>query len=165
MSEDMTKQTAQSAAKAVQKKNTFLTRQEAISQALNIVEKAHLCQVGTNGEDGFPNIKTMTNRKHEGFHTLWFATDTSSMRVQQLRKDNRACVYCLDKELSRGLALIGTMEILQDVESKRMLWIKGEEKYRPLGVDDPEYSVLRFTAIRANVVDAMQNKGLTFEIE
>ena len=56
------------------------------------------------------------------------------------------------------------MEILQDRESKRMLWIEGEEQFRPLGVDDPDYSVLRFTAKQADVVVAMKNKGLTFEI-
>jgi len=30
--------------------------------------------------------------------------------------------------------LIGTVEILQDIESKKMLWIDGAEVYYPLGV-------------------------------
>mgnify|MGYP001614122952 CR=1 FL=1 len=147
------------------KKDSLLTMKEAITQASEIIEKTRHCLVATNGDDGYPNIKTMTNRKHDGFKTIWFATDTSSNRVQQLKRDKRACVYCLDAETAKGLMLVGDMEILHDIELKRMIWIKGEEKYNPLGVEDPEWCLLRFTAKRANVVDAMQNKGLTFEIE
>lgn len=144
---------------------SVFTQQEAIDLAKDIISCSSTCLVGTIGEEGYPNIKAMTNRKHENIKTIWFATDTSSRRTQQLRKDNRACVYCLDTVHSRGLMLVGNIEILQDMESKRMLWIDGEEQYRPLGVNDPEYSVLRFTAKQADVVDAMKNKGLTFEIE
>ena len=148
------------------KEHSVVTREEAVSLALDVLNNARHCLVGTNGEDGYPNIKTMSNRKRDGVKTIWFATDTSSMRVQQLKKDSRACVYCLDAEHSRGLMLVGDMEILQDLESKKMLWRKGEEEeFRPLGVEDPEYTVLRFAAKRANFVDAMANKGLTFEIE
>ena len=163
MSEDTTKQTVKSRAEA--KKDPFLTRQEAISQALALLESARHFLVGTNAEDGFPNIKTMSNRRHEGLKTIWFQTDASSNRVQQLRKDNRACVYGLDSKLGRGVMLVGTMEILHDLDSKKMIWKEGEKKYYPMGVDDPEYTILRFTTKKANVVDAMQNKGLTFEIE
>jgi general stress protein 26 len=145
--------------------DSVFTKQEAIDQAKDIISHSNTCLVGTIREDGYPNIKAMTNRKHENLKTMWFATDTSSRRTQQIRKDNRACVYCLDTGHSRGLMLVGYMEIFQDMDSKRMLWIDGEEQYRPLGVDDPEYSVLRFTAKQADVVDAMKNKGLTFEIE
>jgi general stress protein 26 len=147
------------------KENSLVTREEAVSLARDVLNNTRHCLVGTNGEDGYPNIKTMSNRRHEGIKTIWFATDTSSMRVQQLKKDNRACVYCLDAEHSRALMLVGDMEILKDIESKKMLWRKGEGKYRPLGVEDPDYSVLRFTAKWANFVDLMENKGLTFEIE
>ena len=159
----MTKQKSEEP--ALTNNDSVFTQQEAIDQAKDIISQSRTCLVGTIGEDGYPNIKAMTNRKHENIKTIWFATDTSSRRTQQLRKDNRACVYCLDTVHSRGFMLIGDMEILQDRESKKMLWIDGEEQYRPLGVDDPEYSVLRFTAKQADVVDAMKNRGLTFEIE
>ncbi|MBI2850372.1 MAG: pyridoxamine 5'-phosphate oxidase family protein [Chloroflexi bacterium] len=166
MSEDTTKKTVGRSEVVGRKKDTFLTKEEAISQALEMLESARHFLVGTNAEDGFPNIKTMSNRgRHEGLKTIWFHTDASSHRVQQLKRDNRACVYCLDTKLSRGVMLVGTMEILHDLDSKRMIWQEGERKYYPMGVEDPEYSVLRFTAIRAGVVDAMANKGLTFEIE
>lgn len=38
------------------------------------------------------------------------------------------------------------MEVLQDFESRNMIWRDGDERYYPQGVDDPDYSVLKFTA-------------------
>jgi len=59
--------------------------------------------------------------------------------------------------------LIGTVEILQDIESKKMLWIDGAEVYYPLGVEDPDYSVLCFTAKRGNYYHQLKN--MSFEIK
>jgi general stress protein 26 len=140
-----------------------MNRQEAITQGLKLVEDSIICMLGTNGEDGFPNIKGMMNLKHEGLKNIWFSTNTSSRRVQQLKKDNRACVYHVDEKHFRGLMLVGTIEILQDIESRKMLWTEGAEIYYPLGLEDPDYSVLCFTAKRGNYYHALKN--ITFEIE
>ena len=42
--------------------------------------------------------------------------------------------------------LKGTMEVLEDSESKEMIWREGDTMYYPKGVTDPDYCVLRFTA-------------------
>ena len=140
-----------------------MNKQEAIAQGLELVEKLNFCLLGTNGDDGSPNIKGMMNLKHAGIKTIWFSTNTSSKRVQQLRKDNRACVYYVDDENFKGLMLVGTIDILQDLESKKMLWMDGAEKYYPLGVEDPDYSVLRFNAKRGNYYHGLKN--ISFEID
>ena len=44
--------------------------------------------------------------------------------------------------------LQGTMEVLEDASSKEMIWEEGDTLYYPLGVADPDYCVLRFTALR-----------------
>ena len=163
MSGDAIKKAIRSAKEIKKKGDIVLNKQEAITQGLNLLEKLNFCLLGTNGEDGFPNIKGMTNMKHEGLKKIWFSTNTSSKRVQQLRKNNRACVYYVDENLFKGLMLIGTIEILQDIESKKMLWTKGMEVYFPLGLEDPDYSVLCFTANQGNYFYALKN--ISFEIE
>lgn len=65
-----------------------MNKQEAITQGLKLIGKSNFCMLGTNGGDGFPNIKGMMNLKHEGLKKIWFSTNTSFKRVQQLRKDN-----------------------------------------------------------------------------
>jgi general stress protein 26 len=140
-----------------------MDKQEAMAEGLQLIERSSICLLGTNGEDGFPNIKAMMNAKHEGLNKIWFSTNTSSRRVQQLKKDNRACVYYVDDKDFKGLMLTGTIGILQDLKSRQMLWNDGDERYYPLGVEDPDYSVLCFTAHKGNYYHKLKN--ITFEIE
>jgi general stress protein 26 len=140
-----------------------MDKQEAMAEGLQLVERSTICLLGTNGEDGYPNIKAMMNAKHEGMNKIWLSTNTHSRRVQQLGKDNRACVYYVDEKDFKGLMLTGTIQILQDLKSRRMLWNDGDERYYPLGVEDPDYSVLCFTAHKGNYYHKLKN--LTFEIE
>jgi general stress protein 26 len=140
-----------------------MDKQEAMAEGLQLIERSKTCLLGTNGEDGFPNIKAVMNAKHEGMNKIWFSTNTSSRRVQQLKKDNRACVYYVDDKDFKGLMLTGTIQILQDSKSRRMLWSEGDERYYPLGLEDPDYSVLCFAAYKGNYYHKLKNT--TFEIE
>ena len=69
----------------------------------------------------------------------------------------------MDGKEFKGLMLIGTIEILQDLESRKMLWFDGAERYYPLGMEDPDYSVLCFTAEHGNYYHKLNN--ISFEIE
>ena len=94
------------------------------------------------------NIKAMLQpRKREGIKVFYFTTNTSSMRVRQFMSDNRACVYFCDSRFFRGVMLRGQMEILTDTESRQMIWRDGDTEYYPGGVSDPDYCVLKFTAM------------------
>lgn len=100
-------------------------------------------------EAGFPNTKAMLPpRKREGLKTLYFTTNTSSMRVAQYRENPKACVYFYHKGAVsyQGVMLRGMMEVLEDAPSKEMIWRTGDRMYYPKGVTDPDYCVLRFTA-------------------
>lgn len=58
-----------------------------------------------------------------------------------------ASIYFYDKRFFRGVMLIGTMEVLEDDDSKQMIWREGDATYYPKGVTDPDYCVLKFTAV------------------
>jgi general stress protein 26 len=163
MSKDALKTAIRFAEKSKKKNDLIIGKREAVTQCFELMEKSKICMLGTNDEGGSPNIKGMMNLKHKGLKNIWFSTNTSSKRVQQLRNDNRACVYYVDEKNFKGLMLVGTIEILQDIKSKKMLWAEGAEVYYPLGVEDPDYSVLCFTAKRGNYYHGLKN--ITFEIE
>jgi general stress protein 26 len=162
MSQDTWKKAFNGAREIVGKGIQKLNKRDALAVSSALVEKSGVCLLGTNGEDGFPNIKAMLNTKHDGLKKIWFATGTSSRKVQQIKKDNRACVYFLDEVNFQGLMLCGTIEILQDIASKKFFWKKGMEAYYPQGVNDPDYTVLCFTAQQANYYHGLTN--ITFKI-
>lgn len=114
----------------------------------SLIDKQRVAFIGSLDFEGFPNVKAMLQpRKREGIKTIYLTTNTSSMRVAQYRKDNRACVYFCDSRFFRGVMLRGTMEVLTDSASKEMIWREGDTMYYKEGVTDPDYCVLKFTAI------------------
>ena len=134
-----------------------MQKEQAIQESLDLVNNSTIAMLGTNGDDGYPNIKAMIKVENEGLKTIWFSTNTSSRRVAQVLRDHKTCVYFVDMNKWKGLMLVGTVEVLQDAESRQRLWHPGDEKYYPLGVADPDYSVLRFTAQWGNYYHALSN--------
>lgn len=59
--------------------------------------------------------------------------------------------------------LKGTMEVLEDSESKEMICRWGDTLYYPLGVTDPDYCVLKFTATEGRYYSNFKSE--TFMIE
>lgn len=113
----------------------------------NMIDKAAVSFIGSIDSEGFPNIKAMLQpRKREGIKYIYFTTNTSSKRVNQYIENSKSSVYFYDKRFFRGVMLKGTMEVLEDKESKEMIWKEGDTLYYPLGVTDPDYCVLKFTA-------------------
>jgi general stress protein 26 len=113
----------------------------------NMIDKQKVSFIGSIDSEGFPNVKAMLQpRKRIGVRTIYFSTNTSSMRVSQFKENNRACIYFCDARFFRGVMLKGTMEVLTDSWSKEMIWLPGDTMYYKEGVTDPDYCVLKFTA-------------------
>ena len=116
----------------------------------NLIDRQNTSFVGSVDEDGYPEVKAMLPpRKREGIRTFYFTSNTSSMRAAHYRAHPQACIYFVDRRFFRGVMLKGTMEVLEDAWAKELIWLDGDETYYPLGVTDPDYCVLRFTAERA----------------
>ena len=110
-------------------------------------DEAGLSFVGSVDDGGFPQVKAMlAPRGREGLRVFWFSTNASSMRVAQFRRNGAGCLYFCDPRTFRGLLLTGTMEVLEDAASRRLVWREGDERYYPGGVDGPDCCALRFTA-------------------
>lgn len=59
--------------------------------------------------------------------------------------------------------LRGTMEILTDSTSKKMIWQEGDTMYYPEGVTDPDYCVLKFTAFSGRYYSGFKSEDFTIE--
>ena len=129
----------------------------ALEKSMELVKRSEIAMVGTIGEDSYPNIKAMINAKYNGLKEIWFSTNTSSKRVTQIKLNKKTCVYFVDFETGEGLMLLGRTEIKRDKESREMLWEDGCEKYYPLGVDDPDYTVFHFVAEAGNYYHKLSN--------
>ncbi|WP_196802944.1 pyridoxamine 5'-phosphate oxidase family protein [Candidatus Stoquefichus massiliensis] len=124
----------------------------------NLIDKATLTVISSLDENCFPISKAMLSpRKREGIQVFYLTTNTSSLKVQNFKRDSRATLYFVDKRFYRGVSLLGHVEILEDHASKEMIWLDGDTMYYPLGVDDPDYCVIKFTAFKGRYYRQFQS--------
>lgn len=74
----------------------------------------------------------------------WLATNTSSHKMGQIRRDPRACLYYADTAAFEGLSLQGELEEVLDAEIRRTLWTDAWTMYYPGGLDGGDFTLLRF---------------------
>lgn len=130
----------------------------------NLVEKSTQAFIAYVDGEGYPITKAMLKpRDRNGIKEFWFTTNTSSNKVKFFRENPKASIYFVDKRFFRGVSLIGIVEVLEDGESKRHIWQEGDTMYYPLGVDDPDYCVLKFTAIKGRYYSNFHSEDFIIE--
>ncbi len=128
----------------------------------NLIDKQKTVYVGSVDADGYPTQKAMfAPREREGIRVFYLTTNTSSRRVAQWRANPKASLYFCDRRFFRGVMLQGTMEVLEDAESKARIWREGDTLYYPEGVGDPDYCVLRFTARKGRYYSNLKSEDFT----
>lgn len=129
-----------------------------------IADKSKCTTITYIDEDGYPVCKEMlAPRVREGSQVFYFTTNTSSHKVQQYLANHKASIYFVDRRFFRGINLVGEMEVLQDKESRELIWREGDTMYYPKGIDDPDYCVLKFSAHRGTYYANFKTQYFTFD--
>lgn len=130
-------------------------------QIIEFINRQKVAFVASVDEDGFPNMKAMYAPRKIEDNSFYFSTNTSSMRVQQFLNNPKASIYFYSKGRFKyeGVLLVGTMEVLHDEEIKREIWQVGDTMYYKQGVTDPDYCVLKFTAVKGRHYSAFKSEN------
>ena len=127
-----------------------------------MADKAKIVYLSYIDSRGFPTTRAMlAPREREGIRVFWFSTNTSSQKVAAFRRNPKGSIYFVDRLFFRGASLSGTVEVLEDPESKERLWRRGDTMYYPRGVTDPDYCVLKFTAERGRYYSHFKSVDFT----
>jgi len=128
-----------------------------------MIDKAGTAFIAYIDDEGYPITKAMLQpRERNGIKEIWFTTNTSSNKVRFLKENPKASIYFVDKRFFRGASLIGTVEVLETLEAKKRIWREGDTMYYKEGVTDPDYCVLKFTAVKGNYYSNFKSEN--FEI-
>jgi len=136
-----------------------MDEKETKQACLHLTETADAVYLSTFGLDGFPHTRMMSNLRNQEENpgsaavleadrkdfVVYFATGTSSVKMQQIRANPRVSAYfCNPREL-QTLMLGGQVEEVTDPQFKKKLWQDGWEMHWPKGTEDPEFTVLRLS--------------------
>jgi general stress protein 26 len=137
-----------------------MEEKEIKQKCLNLMETANAIYLSTNGGDGYPHTRMMSNlrnkkenpgaaeiiaqRKEDDFN-VYFVTSKSSPKMQQIRANSKVSAYLCDPSEFHTLMLGGEVNEITDKDFKKQIWQDGWEMHWSGGADDPEFTVLQLS--------------------
>jgi general stress protein 26 len=85
----------------------------------------------------------------EANRTLWFFTDWSSPKVEELHHDVRVSLGYADPAKNVYVAVSGSASLFQDAQKAKQLWSIEQRAYYPNGPEDERLALLRVQIERA----------------
>ena len=101
--------------------------------------------------DGFPTAATISPSKIDGIRRITFCTGTGSNWAKRIEKCNRASVCFNSEKEQYNITLVGTIEVLTDLSTKKEMWYDGMGYYFK-GPEDPNFCVLQFMTQRYSLM-------------
>jgi general stress protein 26 len=102
-------------------------RARLVAAAREIMAAQTYCALVTIDETGRPQVRTMNPFPPEDDMTVWFATNTRSRKVREMRRDPRVALYYSDHAKAIGYVQIAGHAVLIDdrqeiLKRKRAYW-------------------------------------------
>ena len=114
--------------------------------------------------DDKPSCRIMERQKVDDDLKIWFVTHNNSLKIKQLNKNSSTCIVSSNYETAKDIRLYGKMDIHTDREAKEYVWKDDLKQYFEGGINDPLFTVLKFTLERLEFRDI--KKGSMFpEVE
>lgn len=134
---------------------------DIIKEANDIIKKSTECYVGIVDKQGYPNVATRSIIQPNNIYYCYFSTNTSGNLATSIMNNNKGSV-CI-REDNNNVTLVGTFEIITDMNIKKELWIDWFINYYKQGVKDPEYCIIKFTCERVSLW--IDNEYIRFSLE
>jgi len=123
-----------------------------------LIENSLVAYFSTIDFNGFPITRALLNTRYkkrypefsdfynklDDNYVLYFSTNTSSSKIEHIKENPKVSVYFCDPEDFKGVMFSGDIEIVEDMNIKREFWLDRSKRYYPKGLDDPDYTILRF---------------------
>jgi general stress protein 26 len=103
----------------------------------------------TLDRDGRFHTRPVQTMKVEADRTLWFFTDWSSPKVDELHHDVRVSLGYADSAKNVYVAVTGSGRLIRDGQKAKELWSIEQRAYYPEGPEDERLALLRVVIERA----------------
>lgn len=115
-----------------------------------LIKDAHTALLITVEENGALQARPMGCLQKQFDGTLWFLTFRHSLKLRQIRNDDRVLVAYVKPDRYEYVAISGRAEIVEDRQKLQELWNEGLRVWFPKGPDDPEIELLAIEVDKAD---------------
>ena len=114
-----------------------------------LIREIRVALLTTVDRDGHFHSRPVQTLQVEANRTLWFFTDWSSPKVDELRHDARVSLGYADPANNVYVAVSGSASLSRDVQKAKQLWSIEQRAYYPEGPEDERLALLRVLIERA----------------
>jgi general stress protein 26 len=132
---------------------TEMTIGHALAVTRATMEAAEFCFLVTLSESGPPNARVMQPFGPDDDLDIWFGASLGSRKVREIERDPRCTVGYEYGEDGAYVTLLGTAEIVADLETRQRYWRESFEAFWPHGPESDDYVAIRFVPRRIEVMN------------
>ena len=150
---------------------SIIDKNEAQKLSLELMETTKAAYLTTIDRKGFPITRAMFNlrnkeqfpelsdffAKQENQFVIYITTNTSSSKIEHIKENPKISVYYCDTQDFKGVMCGGEVEIVEDMNIKREIWLDWWTRYYPKGLEDPDNTLLRLNPKIAKFYHRLQN--------
>jgi general stress protein 26 len=121
-----------------------------------LIHDIRFAMLTTVGSDGSLHSRPMATLGKEFDGDLWFFTDDSSGKVDEIQQERHVCVSYAEPEDQKYVSVSGVAQLVQDRQRAKELWTPAANAWLPQGVDDPRLALLR---VRVQAIEYWDTPG------
>jgi general stress protein 26 len=125
------------------------THVEDLSKLIDLIRDIRIALLTTVDREGGFHTRPVQTLQVDDDGALWFFTDWSSAKADELQHDVRVSLGYADPAKNAYVALSGSGRLLRDPQRAKQLWGAEQRAYYPDGPGDTRLALLRVTMERA----------------
>ena len=116
-----------------------MNRDSVIAAAREIMGMQTYCALVTIDSTGYPQARTMNPFPPDSTMIVWIATNSRSKKIQEMRRNDRVCLYYANHSSATGfVAITGRAVLVDDMQEK----LKRKRPYWDQAFPDWKYLIL-----------------------
>ncbi len=132
---------------------TTMTVDEAMRTIRRMMKDSEYSFFITYGPGGAIHARLMQHFDPEPDLTLWFGAGPDSRKVKEIQANRTATVSLMHPQHGGYVSMMGTAEIVTDVQAKQKYWRAHWSDIYPGGPENEEYVLIRFTPKTLELMD------------
>jgi len=130
-----------------------------VEKLIEMVKGVRTCMLITNEKDA-ENLsgRPMGINKIDDDGTIWFFTKASSYKVDEIEENKKVSIAITNESSNNYLMIHGTATLVNDKTKMKELWSAIMKAWFPLGLDDPDMTLIKVTPSEVNYWDSSSSK-------
>ena len=130
-----------------------------VEKLIEMVKGVRVCMLITN-ERNAENLsgRPMSISKIDDDGTIWFFTKSSSYKVDEIEESKKVSIAIINESSNNYLMIHATAKLVNDKTKMKELWSSILKAWFPLGLDDPDMTLIKVTPNEVNYWDSSSSK-------